>query len=267
MSTVGTRPAGESDDVATTAKPAVTASRPRLSVVIPAHNEQFELPRTLAALRTALREAGPMLGMPWEIVVVDDASTDSTARIAAEAGAVVVPVEVRQIAAARNAGARAATGDLLLFIDADTRVHAGAILAAVGALRSGAVGGGAGVDWEPPVPMWGRVYLWLFMLVWRRLGHAAGCFFFARRADFEAVGGFDERFYASEEVWLSKALRERGRFVILPDVVLTSPRKVRMSSALAMFWTSFRLLLRGPRGWQRREGLELWYDGRREGGR
>lgn len=232
-----------------------------LSVVIPAHNEEFELPRTLAALRLALRE----LEVPWEIVVVDDASSDSTGRIAAEAGAVVVPVEVRQIAGARNAGAGAATGDLLLFIDADTRVTAPVVRAALDAMQGGAVGGGAGVDWEPPVPWWGRVYLWIFMLIWRRLGHAAGCFLFARRLDFDAVGGFDERFYASEEIWLSKSLRERGRFVILPEVVLTSPRKIRMSSALAMFWTSFRLLLRGPRGWQRREGLELWYDGRREG--
>ncbi|HMN95751.1 MAG TPA: glycosyltransferase [Phycisphaerales bacterium] len=234
---------------------------PVLSVVIPAHNEAFELPRTLATLGDALRA----LDEPSEIVVVDDASDDGTARLAVEAGASVVPVDVRQIAAARNLGAASAAGEFLLFVDADTRVDAPILREAVAALRSGAVGGGALVSWEPPVPWWGRVYLWLFMLVWRRLGHAAGCFFFVRRADFDAVGGFDERFYASEEVWLSKALRARGRFVILGRRVLTSPRKVRMSTAAGLFLTSLRILLRGPRGWQRREGLELWYDGRREG--
>ena len=79
-----------------------------------------------------------------------------------------------------------------------------------------------------------------------------------------AVGGFDETFYASEEIWLSKALRERGRFVIVRHPVLTSGRKLRMNSALSMLATALVLLLKGPRSWQRRDGLDLWYDGRRE---
>jgi glycosyltransferase involved in cell wall biosynthesis len=109
-----------------------------ISFIIPAHNEEALLGRTLAALHAAagaLREA-------YEIVVADDASTDHTAAVAQEHGARVVAVNRRQIAAARNAGARAATGDLLFFVDADTTATRKAVRAAVRALRGGAVGGG-----------------------------------------------------------------------------------------------------------------------------
>jgi glycosyltransferase involved in cell wall biosynthesis len=232
-----------------------------LSIVIPAHNEERELPATLAALSAALAECP----MAHEVIVVDDSSTDRTAEIARESGARVERVELRQIAGARNAGARLARGELLLFVDADTQVPGGTLRSMRAALDGGAVGGGAEVRWAPPVPFHGHLYLWIFNLIWRRLGHAAGCFLFCRRADFEAVGGFDEAYYASEEIWLSKSLRRRGPFVIIREPVRTSARKVRMRSAISMFGTALRLLIGGPRAWQRREGLELWYDGRREG--
>src|SRR3954447_22566576 len=85
---------------------------PMVSFVIPAYNEEALLPRTLAALTAAARA----LAESFEIVVGDDASTDRTAQVAREHGARVVRVERRQIAAARNAGARAAAGELLVFI-------------------------------------------------------------------------------------------------------------------------------------------------------
>ena len=74
-----------------------------LSVIVPAYNEELLIGRTLRALRAA----GGALGQPFEVIVVDDASTDRTAAIAAEHGARVLSVHNRQIAATRNAGARA----------------------------------------------------------------------------------------------------------------------------------------------------------------
>ena len=86
-----------------------------LSVVVPAFNEEKVLPRSLAAIRTALAAFDDA-----ELIVCDNNSTDRTAAIAREAGAQVVFEHVNQISRARNAGARAARGDWLLFVDADS---------------------------------------------------------------------------------------------------------------------------------------------------
>jgi len=123
-----------------------------VSIVVPAHNEAQVLTGTL----DALRRAAASLDRPWEIVVVDDASTDATALIARDAGARVVPVNLRHIAAVRNAGAREARGDVLVFVDADTVVPPETLAAAVGALDGGAAGGGAHVTFDGPLPWYAR---------------------------------------------------------------------------------------------------------------
>lgn len=233
----------------------------RVSLIVPAWNEAAVLPATLAALRRAVQE----LVLSAEILVVDDASTDATAEIAAASGARVERVELRQIAAVRNAGARAARGTLLVFVDADTIVPPATLRAAVAAMESGAAGGGANVRLDEPAPWAIRLPLWLFMTTYRLLGHAAGCFVFCRREAFEAIGGFDERFYASEEIGVSKALRRQGRFVKVSPPVVTSGRKLRLYKPWPLLRDALLLLLRGPRAWQSREGLGIWYEGRREG--
>src|SRR5438045_3652933 len=91
-----------------------------ISFIIPAHNEEALIGRTLAAIHDAAKE----LDEPYEIVVSNDASSDRTGEIALAHGARVVDIERRQIAAARNAGARSAAGELYFFVDADTMVTA-----------------------------------------------------------------------------------------------------------------------------------------------
>lgn len=231
-----------------------------ISFVIPAYNEEALLGRTLDSIFQAARA----VGRPFEVIVVNDASNDRTAEIARERGAKVVDVELRQIAAVRNAGARQAQGDVLIFVDADTLMPEVTLRAALAALERGAVGGGSRVALGGEIPLAGRLYFNLFFLIWRPLNLAAGCFVYARRDVFEKVGGFDERYFASEEVWLSKALKQHGRFVVVRDPVVTCGRKVRMYTARQLFMISLRLLVLGPKSWQRREGLELWYDGQRE---
>ena len=82
------------------------------------------------------------LAEPYEVIVVDDASTDSTPRIAKQMGARILRVEHRKISAVRNAGAQAANGEVFFFVDANTQVNAQAVGAALAALRAGAAGGG-----------------------------------------------------------------------------------------------------------------------------
>ena len=231
-----------------------------ISFVVPAWNEERWLPATLAAIR----EAAPHSGRPWEIVVADDGSTDRTAEIASREGAKVVAVAHRQIAATRNSGARAAAGDQLIFVDADTRVSGAAVAAAAAALDSGAVGGGAAIVFDGRVPLWTRLLLPFVVFAFRRARLAGGSFFFCRRDAFEAVGGFDERYYASEEIWLAQALKRHGEFVVLREQVVTSARKVRAYGGWKHLSDLLRMLFGVERALPRREGLDLWYEGRRD---
>jgi len=179
-----------------------------ISFIVPAYNEERLLGATLLALHAAARSTGE----PYEVIVADDGSTDRTAAVAEGSGARVVRIARRQIAAARNAGARAALGDCLVFVDADTIVDEIVVRATVQALHEGAVGGGAAVRFDGRVPRWANLLLPPVVWAFRVIGIAAGCFLFCRRSAFEAVGGFDETLYGAEEIAMSRALRRRGRF-------------------------------------------------------
>jgi glycosyltransferase involved in cell wall biosynthesis len=232
-----------------------------LSFIVPAYNEETELPRTLASITGAAEAAQ----QPFEIIVVDDASTDATAQIATTAGAAVVPVHFRQIAAVRNAGARAARGDFLFFVDADTSISAYHVTGALAALKAGCAGGGARVVPEGPVPIWGRVFVHIFSLLYFTLSKlGAGAFLFTTRENFRAIGGFDDELFAGEEIHFTLALKKLGRFKLLREPIITSGRKLRMHSAAFILKRTFSLIVAGKRGVLSREKLDLWYDGKRE---
>lgn len=232
-----------------------------LSVIVPAHDEAALIGATLDALQCA----ADALRLDHEVIVVDDASTDATAAIAAARGAHVLHVAHRHIAATRNAGAAAAHGERLLFLDADTLVDATVLAAALAALDRGAVGGGCSVRLAGRVRWFERAFTAALMQVFRRVKIAPGCFLFCTRAAFDAVGGFDQRWYAGEDVAMSRALAAHGRFVILREAVRTSDRKLRTFTPgehLRLLWR----FLRGGRGILRsREVLGLWYERRDRG--
>lgn len=231
-----------------------------ISFILPAHNEAALLGATLDAL-LASAEALPL---SFEIIVVDDASSDGTDAIALQSGARVLRVEHRHIAATRNAGAAAALGDRLFFIDADTHIDATVLRAALAALEAGAVGGGAGVRLLGKVAWherWGETF---FIHLFRLTRIAPGCFIFCTRSAFDATGGFDQRYYAGEDVAFSRALSRQGRFVILRETVQTSARKLRTFTALEHLKLALRFALRGRRLLHSRDALALWYERRRE---
>jgi glycosyltransferase involved in cell wall biosynthesis len=234
-----------------------------ISFVIPAYNEEHLIGATVRQLHDSARGCG--IG-EYEILVVDDASSDATAAVAQAAGARVVPVRKRQIAAARNAGAAAARGEVLIFVDADTLVPEQTLQRAVDVLADGAVGGGALVRFRGEVPRWSHIGLAIFQGMLRMTSQCGGCFMFVQRSHFDAIGGFDERLFASEELTLAKMLKRRGRFVVLDMFTLTSGRKLRMYSMWKLLRLMFQAAIPGSGvSVRRREGLDLWYDGQREG--
>ena len=171
------------------------------------------------------------MGHSFEVVVVDDASSDRTAAIAHDHGARVIAVSHRQIAATRNAGARQASGEMFVFLDADTVVNEAVIGAAFRATKQGAAGGGCAVRFDGRLPFYGRAFVAVMAPLYRVLRLASGCFLFCtprgisrgrriRRAAVRRGRGGDE-----------SALRRQGRFVVLREFVVTSGRKFRAHTA------------------------------------
>ena len=231
-----------------------------ISFIVPAHNEA----RLIGATLSALRHATDALAHPFEVIVVDDASEDATADIARAGGATVVAVAHRHIAAARNAGAALAQGERLVFVDADTRVDEAVLRAAMAAMDAGASGGGVAVKLEGWVSLRARWATSFFAWAFRMTGIAPGCFLFCTRAAFDAAGGFDETFYAGEDVAMSRALARQGRFVILREAVYTSARKLHTFSAWEHLRLALRFLWKRQRMLTSREHLDLWYGKRRD---
>ena len=229
-----------------------------LSFVIPAYNEELELPLTLAAIHAAAKDR------QYEVVVVDDGSTDRTTKIAQNAGTEVVFINRRQIAAARNAGVRHTHGDILFFVDADTRITSRHVNGAIAALGEECAGGSARVVVGGTIPLWARIFIRVFCALYCGLKFGVGAFLFTTRKNFDAVGGFDEKLFIGEEVYFSLALRKLGRFCILREPIVTSGRKLRMYSAREILGNSLNVILHGPRAARSREGLHIWYDGKRE---
>lgn len=231
-----------------------------ISFIVPAYNEE----RWIAATLQAIHAAALASGEPYEIVVADDASTDATAALAESLGARVVRAANRQIAATRNAGAHAACGEMLFFVDADTQVSVPLVAEAIAALRAGAVGGGAPVRLDA-APGWAHAFMAGFVPLYFRLARwAAGCFLFCTRIAFEAAGGFDERYYASEEIGFSRALKRLGRFTIVRNAVSSSSRKLAGRTPGSLAWMLVRLAAAGPAGLRRRTGATaFWYPERR----
>ena len=207
-----------------------TNEPPGLSVIIPAWNEAEFLPGTLEALESALSQ----VAIRAEIIVVDNASTDDTAAVAEAGGAKVVTEPERKIARVRNAGAEVASGRWLLFLDADTQVTSEHLMAVQVAWSGSLAGAGAPVTLDAPLSRFYAVGMRAWNALSRRFRVAAGCFVLARADLHHAIGGFDERLYAGDEIWYSRALRREGRRQGLEFRILTVPPVV--SSARKVHW-------------------------------
>jgi glycosyltransferase involved in cell wall biosynthesis len=195
--------------------------RPRISVIIPAYNEEGYLGATLENVHRAIQEYARTHQAPVEVIVVNNNSTDRTEEVAKAYGARILFEKKNQIAAARNAGGKAARGEIVAFLDADDHMSPNLLTLVDAAMSSGRyIGGGAKV-------MWDRKYLSLMVYhafnntMREFLGVNTGLIY-THKESFDAMGGFDERYYAAEEFKFVLALRKLGKrrgkqFAIIRD--------------------------------------------------
>jgi glycosyltransferase involved in cell wall biosynthesis len=236
----------------------------KLSVIVPAYNEEKLLGGSLRAILAAMQAFEDA-----ELIVCDNNSTDATAEIARAAGARVVFEPVNQIARARNTGARAAGGDWLVFIDADSCPSPSLFAEVKQAMASGHVMAGGVTVAYPGATLPARAALGAWNAVSRTMRWAAGSFIFVEATAFRAVGGFDERFYAGEELDLFRRLKRRARAQARTIAILrrhpleTSDRKLRLHGWGELSRFLLRTVVSGGRALRRKEDCPAWYDGRR----
>ncbi len=230
------------------------------SIVIPAYNEEAFLPATLERAREVMARV-PFKG---ELIVADNNSTDRTAEIAESFGAKVVFEPHRQISRNRNTGARASEGRYLVFLDADTSIDEDLLTRSLEALESGRVCAGGTTVRMDSEKRTVTCALWFWNGLSRRMRWACGAYVFCLREAFESVGGFNERVYISEEIFLSRKLRKWGKargleMVIFDGRIESSARKVEwftlgQTARLLLMLTLFPLLIRS------RWACGYWYE-------
>lgn len=240
----------------------------RISIIIPAFNEERLLAASLAEIHSSA-SAFSSRGWPYEVIVCDNNSSDRTAEIASTAGARVVFEPINQIARARNTGAASASGDWLLFIDADSHPTPELFAEAAERIESGRVLGG-GVTIRMDNEQWAaRVVTGLWNLVSRTGTLMAGSFIFVETAAFRETGGFSHDLYAGEELEFCRRLKKHARVSKRQVVILhrhplkTSGRKIDLYSPWETLWMLARVVMTGGRSLRSRETTHLWYDGRR----
>lgn len=182
------------------------------SVVIPAHNEEKYIGKCLEAIGKAAEKARPL---ETEVIVVANRCTDGTAEIARQHGAAVLPNEDRSISAIRNMGVRAASGEIIVTIDADSCMTEGSLLEIKQMLESGKFVGGGTVSKFDRMSIgiaFSAMYVAANIIPVMAKNKAAltGGMFWLYKRDFEAIGGFDERYVSVEDLDFATRLNKLG---------------------------------------------------------
>lgn len=232
-----------------------------ISIVIPARNEEEYLPRCLAAIE----EAKKYTSLPVETVLVANRCTDRTEDIARAAGCKIVSDESKNLSCIRNAGVRACSGDIVVTIDADSRMSSGMLRDVVQKLsRPDVVGGGVVMlpeRWSAGILLTGLCLVPIAM--W--YGNISGGLFYCLKKDFDAIGGFDEALVSAEDIDFAYRLKRHGivsrrKFrTIFFSYIVTSCRKFdRLGDWF--FFKNPRKVIQALQG--RNQGIadEFWYD-------
>lgn len=240
----------------------------KISVIVPAFNEEKLLADSLRSIKAAL-PAFHRWGWETELIVCNNNSTDRTAAIASAEGAKVVFEPINQIGRARNCGAAAASGEWLIFVDADSRPCLRLFADVAAAIHEDQyVGGGSTVQMDAyhPIMSFGNR---LWNLISRCKKWAAGSFIYCEAAAFREIGGFSGELYVAEELDLSDRLKAVGKKrglkmkILSRHPLLTSARKATLYSSRELMRFFFQAIF-SPRKTQRDKSVcQPWYDGRR----
>ena len=233
----------------------------KFSVIIPAYDEEQCLPETLGRIVQALS----IIASPSEIIVVDNDSQDGTKQVAEDFGVKVILEREHNISKVRNTGAKNSTGDVLIFIDADTLVPETLFQKILAMMEDeNCFGGAVAVEYENLQRKWMKFYIlgWKF---WGKVFNMAqGAAQFCRKSVFEELEGYDPTIFMGEDVefyWrLSKfAKRSRGylHFIEHPKVRTSARRFDKMNLWKTLLFTH-PIFIRLT--WRKKSYWKDWYE-------
>ena len=233
---------------------------PRISLIIPAHNEAAFLPSCLAAVgRASERVAGGV-----EIIVILNRCSDETEQIARDHGCAIVREDAKNLSIIRNAGAAAARGEVLVTCDADSRMHPDSFVEILKRLDSGRVCGGGAVV-LPERWSLGIVASGLSILPYLAFTGVSFGLFWCYKRDFDAIGGFDPRLVSVEDIDFAQRLKAHGRKTgrswgtLVRTPLVTSCRKFDHFGDAYLFWNP-RFVRKVFLGTDRQAADHFWYD-------
>lgn len=240
--------------------------RPKISVIIPAYNEEKYLGATIENVKQAIREYQKTYSLPVEVIVVNNNSTDRTDQVAREHGVRAVFEAKNQIAIARNAGGRAARGEIVTFLDADSHISLNLLTTVHEVMSSGQyIGGGVAWVYRDKPSLWATILGVTRDVIGRRIFGVSTGLIYTSKETFDKLGGFDERYYAAEEgrfiLDLKKLGKKEGKKFcnIKEGYVITSARKFEQLKAPMLLWTGLKFVL-FPWKFRDRKACSFWYD-------
>lgn len=235
----------------------------KISLIIPAYNEAQLIEKMLISVMKAKKEFERNESNSLEVIVVDNNSQDKTVDIASKYEVKVVSEEVHNIAKVRNTGARYATGEVLCFLDADSEISSNMFNLIGKYMQSNKyVGGGTKFKLDRRNLTFSLIFI-ASVLATHIIG-LSGVLIYTRKAFFEELGGFNENFYAAEDIDFVLRLRdfgsERGlKFCnIYGGYVITSSRKFKMLKFKDLFMQGGLLLHKSLR--ENPNKCEQWYN-------
>lgn len=233
----------------------------KISFIIPAYNEEKFLEITL----NNLNEIASKACLEHEIIVVDNNSSDQTSHIAKNLGAQVVFQPIRSISKTRNAGAKAANGDTLIFVDADTLPSLNLLKNGIEMLDHYKVV--TALTHLDKYHTFASLGVWLYNLLsyFFRLGN--GQFIIITKKNFDKIGGFDEDIYGFEDIYFFKKAKRIFGFSnikVLLQTINTSGRKFKKERNYTSFiFQLLGVLLNKPIGKDINK-FDFWYNNKTE---
>lgn len=220
-----------------------------LSIIIPAYNEAAQISETIRHTISAAK------GVPIEVIVVDGKSTDDTAEEAKSAGAFVIRAAKKGRAAQMNEGAAAARYPVLYFLHADSLPPEGFAGKIAAAIQQGYAIGCFRLEFD-------QEHWFLKLNAWFtrfdvnavRFGDQS---LFVSKEIFDASGGFREDLMMMEDQEIIHRLKKHGRFIVLPDKIVTSARKYLDNGVFRMQWIFYRLWAMYYLGYSQEKMLRL----------